>query len=155
MVSAKEVYEREMGGPEYKPRTKDDPFYCLVTGSVGYEDYDTMSAKLERLLQNYEGNVALCCCGPANIREMVKLFAENYDYVVYNWYPNWFLDGNRAGLDAYDTANRFISGHANRGVVLFWDGVSKECPLCEQKARKYRNPQRIVDIRGTLYEGKG
>lgn len=121
-------------------------FYCMVIGSRNFNDYALVESKLNFLLQNHLPNVCIVSGGARGADELARKYAE-CNGLFYNEFPaDWNKYGRSAGPRRNREMHQFISVHSDRGVVAFWDGVSRGTASNFPLASEFNNPIRVYRI---------
>ena len=126
-------------------------FFCLVAGTRTFSDYALLRQKLDYLLKNNRGNVAIVSGGARGADALAKRYAEENGYAYYEFPADWNSYGRRAGIMRNEEMHKFISHFPKRGAVVFWDGKSWGTASSFGFAEKYKN--RIVTVRYDAEQG--
>lgn len=125
-------------------------FYCLVVGSRGFNNYDLMKEKLDFLLKNKQGKHIVIVSGGANGADsLAERYARENHYELVVFLADWNNGSNGkvnrgAGFIRNEKMHKFISTKEDRGVVAFWDGVSKGTAHSFDLSKKYNNPLKVI-----------
>lgn len=126
-----------------------DMFYCLIAGSRNYDDYAEFTRIVNVALKNKpKQNIMLvsghCECGADMFAER---YAKEYGIAIKLFPANWKKDGRSAGYIRNKAMHEYITKSSldekHRGVILFWDGLSRGTAQSIPLAKKYNNPLRI------------
>lgn len=129
---------------EYKPEHP-KRFYCLVTGSRTFDNYNMMCNHLDYLLWNYRNQYVSIVSGHEKGTDtLAERYADERGYDKVIMPAEWNTYGNRAGFIRSEEMHKFISAYEKRGVVCFWDGQSHGTANNFELAKKYSNPLKIV-----------
>ena len=115
-----------------------DIFYCLVVGSRSFNNYDLMSNSLDYFLQNQK-QVVIVSGEAQGADQMSKRYAKEKGYRYVGFPADWSM-GRYAGYERNKKMHRYITHFPKRGVVAFWDGVSKGTAHSFSLAKEYNNP---------------
>ena len=118
-------------------------FYCLVAGSRNWSNYEVMRERLDYFLQNHE-QVIIVSGGARGADALAERYARERGYGLKVFPAQWDTYGKRAGYLRNEEMHKYISAHEKRGVICFWDGVSKGTAHNFELAKKYNNPLRII-----------
>lgn len=122
-------------------------FFCLVVGSRSFQDYSFLKEKLDHFLSN-QSEIVIVSGGARGADTLAEKYAKERKLPVKIFPANWEKYGKRAGYIRNDEMHSFLSRQEKRGVVAFWDGVSKGTEHNFQLAKRYNNPIRIVRTGG-------
>lgn len=123
-----------------------NPFYCLVVGSRGFNDYDTMCKVLDHLLSNKK-YIVIVSGGAKGADTLAERYANDRGYRLKVFKANWDKHGKSAGYKRNEQMHLYLSAPSDkeRGVVAFWDGQSKGTAHNFELAIQYNNPIKIFD----------
>lgn len=118
-----------------------NPFYCLVVGSRGFNDYSLMCEKLDFLLKDKK-YVVIVSGGAKGADSLAERYAREHGHELKVFQANWDAYGKSAGYKRNEEMHLFISVPSGREriVVAFWDGSSKGTAHNFELATKYNNP---------------
>lgn len=120
-----------------------NPFYCLVVGSRDFNDYFLMCKVLDHLLQNKK-YVVIVSGGAKGADKLAERYANERGYRL-NVYPaDWNRHGKSAGYKRNTHMHLVLSAHKDKGVVAFWDGLSKGTAHNFLLSNEYSNPIKVV-----------
>ena len=117
-----------------------ETFYCLIVGSRSFSDYGLLAAKCDLLLRNW-GSVVIVSGGARGADVLAK---RGYCYKELP--ADWDTYGRCAGYIRNRAMHEYISTHAKRGVIAFWDGKSRGTSQSFSLAKSYSNPLRVVHV---------
>lgn len=120
-------------------------FHCLIVGSRGYTDYASFKAKCDALLAG-RTDIEIVSGGASGTDAMAGRYARELDYSLQVFPADWSRYGKRAGYVRNREMHSYISTHADRGVIAFWDGSSKGTAQSFALAREFDNPLRVIRI---------
>lgn len=124
-----------------------NPFYCLVVGSRGFNDYQLMCNVLDYLLQNKK-YIEIVSGGAKGADSLAERYANEHPNCRLKVFPaNWDKYGKSAGYRRNEQMHSYISAPSDndRGVVAFWDGQSKGTAHNFELAIKYNTPIKIYN----------
>lgn len=120
-------------------------FHCLIVGSRGYTDYASFKAKCDALLAG-RTDIEIVTGGASGTDAMAGRYARELGYSLQVFSVDWSRYGKRAGYVRNREMHSYISTHADRGVIAFWDGSSKGTAQSFALAREFDNPLRVIRI---------
>lgn len=120
-------------------------FHCLIVGSRGYTDYDAFKAKCDALLAD-KIDIEIVSGGCSGADALAERYAHSHGYPLQIFSADWSRYGKRAGYVRNREMHSYISTHADRGVIAFWDGHSKGTAQSFALAKEFDNPIRIIRI---------
>lgn len=120
-------------------------FHCLIVGSRGYNDYAAFKAKCDALLAG-RTDIEIVTGGASGTDAMAGRYARELGYSLQVFPADWSRYGKRAGYVRNREMHSYISTHADRGVIAFWDGSSKGTAQSFALAREFDNPLRVIRI---------
>lgn len=110
-------------------------FFCLVSGSQNFDDYQKFCECMDYFLKNKE-DVIIAPLGDTKCRWLVKEYARRRRKI------------QSVELKADVVRNHQIFGlianDPEQGIVCFWDGASREVADDIKSAKEYGIPYRIV-----------
>ena len=122
-----------------------ETFYCLIVGSRYFSDYGLLAAKCDLLLRNW-GSVVIVSGGARGADVLAKRYAMDRGYCYKELPADWDTYGRCAGYIRNRAMHEYISTHAKRGVIAFWDGKSRGTSQSFSLAKSYSNPLRVVHV---------
>lgn len=120
-------------------------FYCLIVGSRGYTDYASFKAKCDALLAD-KTDIEIVSGGASGTDAMAERYARELGYSLQIFPADWSRYGKRAGYVRNREMHSYISTHADRGVIAFWDGASKGTAHSFSLAKEFDNPLRVIRV---------
>lgn len=120
-------------------------FHCLIVGSRGYTDYASFKAKCDALLAD-KIDIEIVSGGASGTDAMAERYARERGYSLQIFPADWSRYGKRAGYVRNREMHSYISIHADRGVIAFWDGTSRGTAQSFALAREFDNPLRVIRI---------
>lgn len=117
-------------------------FYLLIVGSRSFDDFDLLVRKCDALLVNHS-EVCVVSGGARGADALAEKYASLRGFDLRVFPADWSL-GRSAGFIRNQEMHRFISQFPHRGVVAFWDGVSRGTSHSFDLARQFNNPLRVV-----------
>ncbi len=114
-------------------------FYALIVGSRNFNDYNRLKTKCDYFLQNHE-DIVVVSGGARGADTLAKRYAEDKGYEYVEFPADWDKYGKRAGYIRNEEMHRFIAEKEKRGVIAFWDGISKGTAQNFDLEKKYNNP---------------
>lgn len=140
-----------------------NPFYCLVVGSRGFDNYQLMCNVLDHLLQNKK-YVVIVSGGAKGADTHAERYANEHSncrlkIFEAHWndiqglpnsaigYRNGEPYRKRAGYERNEQMHLYLCSPSDndRGVVAFWDGSSKGTAHNFELSIKYNNPIKIYN----------
>ena len=110
-------------------------FFCLVSGSQNFDDYQKFCEYMDYFLKNKE-EVIIAPLGDTKCRWFVKEYARGCNKI------------QSVELKADIVRNRQIFGlianDPEQGIVCFWDGVSQDIADDIKSAKEHGVPCRVV-----------
>lgn len=122
-------------------------FFCLVVGSRTFQDYDLLKSKLNHLLQNQGNEVVIVSGGAKGADSLAERYAKEKDLPLKIFPAEWGKYGKSAGYIRNEEMHKYISKQNKRGVVAFWDGMSKGTTHNFGLADKYKNKIKLIHFR--------
>lgn len=93
----------------------------IIAGSRDFDDYLYLEEVMDRLTQNLDHNdIEIVCGGARGADSLGDRYAEDKEYPIKYFYPDWDSNGKAAG----HIRNRQMGDYSTH-LVAFWDGVSK------------------------------
>lgn len=120
-------------------------FHCMIVGSRGYNDYAAFKVKCDALLAG-RADIEIVTGGASGTDAMAGRYARELGYSLQVFPADWSRYGKRAGYVRNREMHSYISTHADRGVIAFWDGQSKGTAQSFALAREFDNPLRVIRI---------
>lgn len=120
-------------------------FYCLVVGSRSFNDYPLMCKVLDHLLQNKE-EIVIVSGGAKGADTLAERYAFEHNYRLEVFQANWTQFGNKAGYLRNEEMHKYIAQFEDRGVVAFWNGMSKGTAHNFELSLTYDNPIKIYNF---------
>lgn len=117
-------------------------FYLLVAGSRSFDDYQFLSASLDKLLVN-QSDVTVVSGGARGADTLAERYAHERGYQVRVFPADWNKFGKSAGYRRNRQMHEFIAQFPNRGCVCFWDGNSRGTTHNFDLANEFHTPLRI------------
>ena len=84
--------------------------------------------------------------GASGTDAMEERYAHEHGYSLQVFPADWSRYGNRAGYVRNREMHSYISAHADRGVIAFWDGMSRGTAQSFALAKEFDNPIRVVRV---------
>lgn len=84
--------------------------------------------------------------GASGTDALAERYAHERAYSLQIFPADWSRYGKRAGYVRNREMHSYISTHADRGVIAFWDGSSKGTAQSFALAREFDNPLRVIRI---------
>ena len=119
-------------------------FFCLIVGSRTFQDYDLLKSKLDYLLQNQGNEVVIVSGGAKGADSLAEKYANEYGFPLKVFPAEWEKYGKSAGYIRNEEMHKYIAKQNKRGIVAFWDGISKGTAHNFKLADKYSNKIKIV-----------
>lgn len=120
-------------------------FHCLIVGSRGYTDYASFRAKCDALLAG-KTDIEIVSGGASGTDAMAERYARELGYSLQIFSAEWSRYGKRAGYVRNREMHSYISTHAERGVIAFWDEQSKGTAHSFALTKEFDNPLRIIKV---------
>lgn len=120
-------------------------FHCLIVGSRGYTDYASFKAKCDALLAE-KTDIEIVSGGASGTDAMEERYAHEHGYSLQVFPADWSRYGNRAGYVRNREMHSYISAHADRGVIAFWDGMGRGTAQSFALSKEFDNPIRVVRV---------
>ena len=120
-------------------------FRCLIVGSRGYTDYASFKAKCDALLAG-KTDIEIISGDASGTDAMAERYAHEHGYSLQIFPADWSRYGKRAGYVRNREMHSYISIHADRGVIAFWDGESRGTAQSFVLSREFDNPLRIIRV---------
>lgn len=140
----KGVGENHLGKLLTNLRDKFNPFYCLVVGSRGFNDYNLMCQILDYMLQN-KTYIVIVSGGAKGADSLAERYAKERGLELKVFPADWDKYGKSAGYRRNEQMHLWISARHNRGVVAFWDSISKGTAHNFELCKTYGNPIRCYN----------
>ena len=146
------VYCPYKDGPALYPECKEcekkicQSFFCMVVGSRSFSDYSYCKKVLDYFLSKQNGRVVIVSGGAKGADTLAEQYAKEKGYELFSFPANWNKHGKSAGYIRNREMHEFLSKQNKRGVVAFWDGISKGTQHSFTLAKEYKNPLKIVHI---------
>lgn len=126
------------------PCDPEKEFFCMIVGSRTLSDYQIFEQYLNRMLSYKTDKKIIIVSGDA--RSCVDRFAERYaaehDYPLIV-FPADGARGDRGGYERNRRMHEYLAKQKDRGVVAFWDGVSRGTQNSFALAEEFHNPIRV------------
>lgn len=94
-------------------------FKVIIAGGRDFNNYDGMSACLDRLLKNVSDKIEVVCGMARGADRLGERYAKEHGYKVIYMPADWDIDGRSAGFKR----NVKMAEYAD-ALVAFWDGKS-------------------------------
>jgi len=97
----------------------------IIAGSRGFNDYELLTKKCDEIIYNEIAEDLEFICGMARGADLLgKKYADQWGYIVKQFYPDWDKYGKSAGYRRNE--EMAIYAKEDNGVLIaFWDGISK------------------------------
>lgn len=133
-----------MADMESSKENSEDAFYCLVVGSRTLTDYDFFRTKMDFFLLNQKKVVIVSGGARRGADSFAERYAEEKGYPAEIILAEWDKYKKTAGYIRNEKMHQYISNKPKRGVVAFWDGISKGTAHSFSLSKKYNNPLKLV-----------
>lgn len=114
--------------------------YVLIAGGRNYEDRETITEKLDSLIQGTD--VCIVEGGARGVDSIAKEYAESRGMEIREFKPEWKKYGKAAGPLRNTTMCEFVREMGGE-AIYFWDGKSKGTGDCIKTAKKLGLPVTI------------
>lgn len=94
-------------------------FKVIIAGGRDFNNYEGMSACLDRLLKNVSDKIEVVCGMARGADRLGERYAKEHGYKVIYMPADWDIDGRSAGFKR----NVKMAEYAD-ALVAFWDGKS-------------------------------
>ena len=118
-------------------------FYCLIVGSRGFNDYELLKEKCDKLLSN-QSDVAIVSGGAKGADTLAERYAKDKGYELKVFKADWDNYGKSAGYIRNEQMHKYIAQFDKRGVIAFWDGQSKGTAHNFELGKRYKNEVKVV-----------
>jgi hypothetical protein len=125
-----------------KQPEQEDPFYCLVAGSRGFDNFVYMKHKLDAILF-FQDKVQIVSGGAKGADALAEQYAAYRGCELKVFPADWEKFGKTAGFKRNRQMHEYIADKKNRGVVCFWDGQSKGTADNFGLAKEFGSPLKI------------
>lgn len=123
-------------------------FFCLIVGTRTYDDYETFSKIIDKVLSSKRDKKVVIVSGGAHGADaMAERYAKERGYHLVVFEAEWERLGKKAGPARNEQMHKFISQFPDRGIIAFWDGKSTGTASNFPLSRKYANQIRIFDYK--------
>lgn len=133
-----------MADMEKSKEDSEDVFYCLVVGSRTLTDYDFFRTKMDFFLSNQKNVVIVSGGARRGADSFSERYAKEKGHPAEIFFAEWDKYKKAAGYIRNEKMHQYISHKPKRGVVAFWDSVSKGTAHSFSLAKKYNNPLKLV-----------
>lgn len=143
------LYCQECGDRSCRQDNCGEYFVLLIAGTRKYNDYQFFSAAVDWQLKEQvkKGRQIMIVEGGAEgADKMAARYAEEKGYLHKCFPADWDAYGPRAGYIRNEKMHAYIAGFPNRGVLLFWDGVSRGTGHSLPLAERFNTPCHIYKI---------
>lgn len=123
---------------------EDNEFFCVIVGTRTYQDYQEFKFIVDHMLpQNEDLHIVIVSGGAKGADELAERYAKEKQYELIIFKANWELDGKSAGYLRNERMHKYIARKRKRGVIAFWDGLSRGTEHSLRLSKKYENPIKV------------
>jgi len=121
-------------------------FRCIIAGGRDFNDYETLSSTMDRLLSQITSSIAIVCGKARGADTLGEQYAKERGYQIIYFPADWDGQGKKAGY----IRNEQMAKNAD-ALVAFWDGKSRGTKHMIETAERCGLAIRIVKYTLSTY----